>query len=81
MSKKSYAPYKPSQEYTHEWTKLHGYGNLKTIELSDSNKMSENSKKYNRIERPENEKPMPRNCLDMNLTLERLMHVTSYQNM
>ena len=78
---KEYAPYKPSKDYTHDWTKLFGYGNLKTVNLSDNNNMSEKKNVYNRIERPENETPMPKNCLDMNYTLERLMHVNSYQNL
>ena len=78
---REYAPYKTGNEYTHNWTKLYGFGNLKTVELSNVNKISENSNKYNHIERPENEVPKPKNCLNMNLTLERLMHVSSYQNL
>ena len=76
-----YAEYKPSKDYVHSWTKLHGYGNLKIVNLSDTNEKKEHSKRYNRLERPEKETPVPKNCLDMNLTLERLMHVNSYQNL
>ena len=76
-----YAPYKPSDTYSHDWTKLYGFGNLKIVNLDKQNKIDVKSNKYNHIERPEEETPVPKNCLDMNLTLERLMHVNSYQNL
>ena len=76
-----YAPYKPSIEYNHSWTKLHGYGNLKSVTLNESNDKNVVSKKYNHIERPEKKNPQPKNCLDKNLTLERLIHTSSFQNL